>query len=68
MLIHENDIDYKTQAEKYVLNMIREGKKGGKWTLHIKNTKNCHWSKLLFNYADFDALKEVEKWQAFYKM
>ncbi len=60
MTIHENDIDYKTQAKQYVLNMIRGSKKQGKWTLHIKNTIGCYWSQYLLKYADFDTIEQVE--------
>lgn len=41
--------------------MVKGSKKNGRWTLHIKNTENCHWSKMLSKYADFDTFEEVEK-------
>ena len=41
--------------------MVRGSKKDGKWTLHIKNTKSCPWSKMLYKYADFDTYEEAQK-------
>lgn len=61
MIIHEKDIDYQKDAKKYVLNMLKVSKKGGKWTLHIKKTKSCYWSNNFSRYADFDTYEEVER-------
>lgn len=41
--------------------MVRGSKKDGKWTLHIKNTKSCPWSKGFYKFADFDTYEEVQK-------
>lgn len=41
--------------------MVRGSKKDSKWTLHIKNTKSCPWSKGFYKFADFDTYEEVQK-------
>ena len=63
MEIKENigEIAFCATAKKYVLNMMKKTKKNGTYTLHIKCTSSCQWSKGLAPFTDFDTLEEAQQ-------
>lgn len=50
---------FQTTAKEYVINMMKGSAKGGKRTLHHKNTACCKDSQGISLYVDFDSYEEA---------